>query len=150
MRKAIWPPWKKKRPFSAISPELAMGVNNRHGDIAASHGQLQKRAISIRRWGKPRSNCNSKASKRKHWRQKHGRLQSLAIQNKPSRTQMRRWQSRKTYSTSFLLRGVLAFAGENAKALQLASEVARERPDDTLVQDGFRAVSSSCGCDQQR
>jgi tetratricopeptide (TPR) repeat protein len=41
------------------------------------------------------------------------------------------------YFTKLFAAGNLAFAGENAKALEIASEVARERPNDTLVQMAF-------------
>ncbi len=126
---------EKEEAFLGDQPDLAMRVNNRHGDIAASHGELQKArefyqkkgqtAQQLQLKGRQASSLTSEA-----WALAVFGYPKPAIQASNAALAL----SQDDFGIKLFAAGDLAFAGENAKAIELASEVARERPNDTLVQ----------------
>ncbi len=125
---------EKEEAFLGDQPDLAMGVNNRHGDIAASHGELQKAREFYQKMGQTAKQLQLKDQEAESltsqaWMEAVFGYPKQAVQSANAALALSQ-----DYSTKLFVGGILALAGENAKALQLASEVARERPDDTLVQ----------------
>ena len=128
---------EKEEALLRDQPDLAMGVNNRHGDIAASHGQLQQARDFYQKMGQTAKQLQLKDQEAQSltsqaWMEAVFGYPKQAVQDTNAALALSQ-----DYFTKLFAAGNLAFAGENAKALQLASEVARERPNDTLVQMAF-------------
>ena len=124
---------EKEETFLHDQPELEMNVDDRHGDIAASHGQIQKarefyekaRQIAQRLQLKD-SEAFFLASEAYPFAIFGDARQAIDICN-----------SALALGPSFNTRGyiaqVLGLAGENKKTLELAALEAHDRPDDTLI-----------------
>jgi eukaryotic-like serine/threonine-protein kinase len=128
---------EKEEALLRDRPDLAMGVNNRHGDIAASHGQLQQAREFYQKMGQTAQQLQLKDQQAQALTSEAWALAVFDYPKQAVQTANAALALSQDYSTKLFDAGNLAFAGENAKALQLASEVARERPNDTLVQMAF-------------
>jgi tetratricopeptide (TPR) repeat protein len=126
---------EKEETFLRDQGPLEMGVNIRHGDIAACHGQIQKarefyekaRQLAQRMQLKDTDSflLGSEAAALAFFGSPRPAIELVnsALNPPPS------------YNTRSFLAGVLALAGENKKSLELASQVERDRPDDTIVKN---------------
>jgi serine/threonine protein kinase/tetratricopeptide (TPR) repeat protein len=126
---------EKEESFLRDQGPLEMGVNIRHGDIAACHGQIQKarefyeraRQLAQRMQLKDTDSflLGSEAAALAFFGSPRPAVELVnsALNPPPS------------YNTRNFLAGVLAVAGENKKSLELAAQVERDRPEDTIVKD---------------
>jgi tetratricopeptide (TPR) repeat protein len=125
---------EKEEAFLHDQPDLAMNVNNRHGDIAASGGQIQRAREFYQKTGQVARRLQLKDAEAtsltaQGW--------MLALTGYPKQS-IEAANAALALSQGFIVRlsaaGEMAFAGDSSKSLDLASGVAKERPDDTLAQ----------------
>ncbi len=128
---------EKEETLLRDQPELAMGVNNRHGDIAASHGKLKQAREFYQKMGQIAQQLQLKGPQASSLTSEAWALAVFGYPKEAVQTTDAALALSQDYFTKLFAAGNLAFAGENAKALEIASEVARERPNDTLVQMAF-------------
>jgi serine/threonine protein kinase/tetratricopeptide (TPR) repeat protein len=124
----------KEEAFLHAEPDLEFAVDFRHGDMAASHGQLRQandfyekaRQLAQRLQLK---DLESYAIAEEGW------VQALAGNQRQAITAMNvALGTSQSYTLKLQAALTLAVAGDRKKALDLASEVAKNRPDDTFVQ----------------
>jgi eukaryotic-like serine/threonine-protein kinase len=125
---------EKEETFLHDQPDLAMNVNTRHGDIAASHGQIRRARDFYQKTGQVAHRLQLKDPE----------AQSLAAQgwmlalSGYPKESIEAANGALAISQDWLVKlfaaSEMALAGNNKKALALASEVAKERANDTLVQ----------------
>jgi len=124
---------EKQDTFLHDQPDLEMNLNTRHGDIAASHGQIQKAREFYEKGRQVAQRLQLKDSEATFL---GAEAYALAMFG-DSKQAIETCNSALARAPSFGARGyvaqVLALAGENRKALELASLEANERPDDTVT-----------------
>jgi eukaryotic-like serine/threonine-protein kinase len=127
----------KEEAFLHDQPDLELGVDSRRGDIAASRGQLRQAQDFYEKARQITQRLQLKDSEAglvtgQGWVLGHFGYSKRATEAANAGL---------TISQSFFTRlsaaNALALAGENKRALELAAQVARERPDDTLIQAVF-------------
>ena len=128
---------EKEEALMRDQPDLAMNINNRHGDIAASHGQLQQARDFYQKTGQVAQQLQLKDSQGQSLTSQGLMLALFGYPKQAVVAADAAVAISQGYITRLIAAGDLALAGENAKALELASEVARERADDTLVNAVF-------------
>ncbi len=124
---------EKQEAFLHDQPDLEMNLNTRHGDIAASHGQIQK---AREFYEKGRQIAQRLQLKDLEAFYLGAEAYPLAMFG-DSKQAIDGCNAALALAPSFNIRGyiaqVLAFAGENRKTLELTSLEAHDRPDDTLI-----------------
>ena len=124
---------EKQETFLHDQPGLEMNLNSRHGDIAASHGQLQKAREFYEKGRQIAQRLQLKDSEAFYL---GAEAYALAMFG-DSKQAIESCNAALALTPGFTSRGyvaqVLAFAGENKKALELAALEARDRPDDALI-----------------
>jgi len=119
---------------SKAEPDLEWSVFFRHGDIAASHGQLREAGDFFEEARQVGQRLQVKSVEAFAVAER-GRVQALVGNRKEAmesaNTSLEIFQD---YNQKLVAGEVLAFAGENKKALDQAGEIAKSRPDDVLVQ----------------
>jgi len=125
---------EKEEAFLRDQPDLAFNVNNRHGDIAASHGQIEKARDAYRKAGEIAHQLQLKDEEAQMLTAQGTMLALFGYPKQAVEAANGGLAISHGYVAQLIAAHDLAMAGENKKALDLASEVARERPDDTLVQ----------------
>jgi serine/threonine protein kinase/tetratricopeptide (TPR) repeat protein len=128
---------EKEEALLRDQPDSAVGVNNRHGDIAASHGQLQQARDFYQKMGQTAQQLQLKDQEAQALTSEAWALAAFGYPKQAVQASDAALALSQDYYTKLFAAWNLAFAGENAKALELASQVARERPNDTLVQMDF-------------
>ena len=125
---------EKEEAFLHGDSYSEMVVKSRHGDMAASHGQLRKAREFYQQARQIAQRLQIKEAEA-------GALNSEAwveaiIQNRKEAVESANAALglAQSYNVQLLATTTLALAGENKKALELAGNLARKRPDDTLVQ----------------
>ena len=125
---------EKEEGFLHNDPYSEMLVKMRHGDMAASHGQVRK-AQEI--YGQARQVAQQLQIKESEAAAMNSEAWAYAVsQNrKPAleaaNTALGLSQS---YNMKLVAAGNMAMAGDMKKALEVAAELSKKRPDDTLVQ----------------
>lgn len=127
----------KEEALLGDEPTFAMGVNTRHGDIAASHGQLQRARDSYQKVGQIAQRLQFKDAEAGALNAQGWMLANLGYPKQSTEATNAALAISQGFPTNLFAAGNLAFAGENKKALELAAAGARERADDTLVQAVF-------------
>ena len=125
---------EKEEAFLRDQPDLEMNVNNRHGDIAASRGQLQQARDF---YGKTRQVAHRLQLKDSEAGSLNNQGWMLALYGYPKQSVEAATAAlalSQGYAVRLAAANDMAVAGENKKALDLASEVGQQRPDDTIVQ----------------
>jgi serine/threonine protein kinase/tetratricopeptide (TPR) repeat protein len=128
---------EREESLGKAQPDLEWALLFRHGDIAASHGQLRQaedfyeKARQVGQRVQVKS-AEAGAVAERAWVQALAGNRKEAIESANASLGIFQDYNQKLFSGS-----VLAFAGENKKALDLAAEVAKSRPDDVLVQALF-------------
>jgi len=128
---------EREESLSKAQPDLEWSVFFRHGDMAASHGQLRQaedfyeKARQVGQRVQVKS-AEAGAVSERAWVQALAGNRKEAIE--AANASLAIFQD---YNQELFAGGVLAFAGESKKALDLAGEVAKSRPDDVLVQAVF-------------
>jgi eukaryotic-like serine/threonine-protein kinase len=125
---------EKQEAFLHEQPDLEMSVNSRHGDIAVSHGQIQKAQEFYEKGRQIAQRLQLNDSEASYL---GSEAYPLALFG-DSRRAIEACNAAMALAPSFNVRGyiaqIFAFAGENKKTLELTSLEARERPNDTLIQ----------------
>ena len=125
---------EKEEAVAKAQPDMEFSAYFRHGDVAASHGQLQKaeqfydqaRQVGARLQMK---SAEGFALQERAWVRALAGDRKEAIESANASLGLAEgYLSKLGNATS------LAIAGENKKALEIASEMAHGRPDDVLVQ----------------
>lgn len=134
---------EKEEALLHDQPDLEMNVDNRHGDIAASHGQVQKAREFYEKGRQIAQRLQLKDSE----------ASFLAAEAYPlamfgdSKQAIEICNAALALGPSFGARGntaqVLAFAGDNKRTLDLASREAHERAGDTLIQAVYVPVKQA-------
>jgi eukaryotic-like serine/threonine-protein kinase len=114
-----------------------MVIKSRHGDMAASRGQLRKAQEFYAQARQTAQQLQIKESEAgalnsEAWMQAIFQNRKEAVES--ANAALGKSQS---YNMQLVAAATLGLAGENKKALAIAGEVARKRPDDTLVQALF-------------
>jgi eukaryotic-like serine/threonine-protein kinase len=145
---------EREESLSKAQPDLEWSVFFRHGDIAASHGQFRQaedfydKARQVGQRVQVKS-AEAGAVSERAWVQALAGNRKEAIE--AANASLGIFQD---YNQKLSAGNILAFAGENKKALDLAGEVAKSRPDDVLVQAVFvpqvRAAAALSGGDATR
>jgi serine/threonine protein kinase/tetratricopeptide (TPR) repeat protein len=128
---------EREETLAKVQPDLEWSVFYRHGDIAASHGQLRQaedfyeKARQVGQRVQIKSAEAGAVSERAWvWALAGNHKEAIEAAN----ASLGIFQD---YNQKLLVGCVLAFAGENKKGLDLAAEVAKSRPDDVLVESVF-------------
>lgn len=125
---------ESEESLSKVQPDLEYAAFFRHGDIAASHGQLHQAEDFYEKARQVGQRVQVKSAEAGAVSER-GWVQALAGNRKEAieaaNASLGIFQD---YNQKLSAAGVLAFAGESKKALDLAGEVAKSRPDDVLVQ----------------
>ena len=128
---------EREEALAKVQPDLEWSAFFRHGEIAASHGQLRQaedfyeKARRVSQRVQVKSAEGGAISQRAWVRALAGnRKEAIAAAN----ASLAVFQD---YNQKLQVGGILALAGEHKKALDLAAEVAKSRPDDVLVQSLF-------------
>jgi eukaryotic-like serine/threonine-protein kinase len=120
-----------------------MVIKSRHGDMAASHGQLRKAQEFYAQARQTAQQLQIKESEAgalnsEAWMQAIFQNRKAAVESAHAAL-----GASQSYNMQLVAAATLGLAGENKKALEIAGEVARKRPDDTLVQALFIPVVQS-------
>ncbi len=125
---------EKEEGFLHNDPYSEMLVKTRHGDMAASHGQLRK---AQEFYGQARQLAQQLRIKESE----AGAMNSEAWAHAVSQDRKAALEAANTalglsqsYNMKLIAAGSMALAGESKKALEVAADLSRKRPDDTLVQ----------------
>ncbi len=125
---------EKEEGFLHNDPYSEMLIKTRHGDMAASHGQLRKAQESYSQARQAAQQLQIKESEAAAMNSQAW-ARALSQDRKPAlesaTTALGLSQS---YNTKLIAAGSLALAGDIKKALEVAADVSRKRPDDTTVQ----------------
>jgi serine/threonine protein kinase/tetratricopeptide (TPR) repeat protein len=134
---------EKQETFLHDQPDLEMGVDGRHGDIAATHGQVRKALEFYEKARQIAQRLQLKDSEA-------GALDAEAyafVMFGESKQAIESCNAALALAPSYNVRGilsqVLALAGESKKALELTALDARERPNDTLMQAVYVPVKQA-------
>jgi serine/threonine protein kinase/tetratricopeptide (TPR) repeat protein len=134
---------EKQEAFLHDQPDLEMGLNSRHGDIAASHGRIQKAREFYETGRQIAQRLQLKDSEAFYL---GAEAYALAMFGE-SKQAVETCNGALALAPSFNIRGyiaeVLALAGENRKSLELTSLEAHERPDHTLIQAVYVPVKQA-------
>jgi serine/threonine protein kinase/tetratricopeptide (TPR) repeat protein len=125
---------QKEEAFLHEQPDLEFNVNFRHGDMAASHGQLRQANESYEKARQLAQRLQLKDSEA-YAIAEEGWVHALSGNQRQAIAAMNvALGTSQSYSLKLQAALTLAVAGDSKKALDLASEVAKNRPEDTFVQ----------------
>src|SRR6202022_1210395 len=127
----------KEDPFLHDQPDLEMNLNTRHGDIAAFGGQVQRARRFYQKDGQGARRLPLKDSEAGSLTSQAWMLAHFGYSKQAAEAAHAALAISQEYLTKLFAASDLAFAGENKKALELSSQIAKERPDDTLAQIVF-------------
>ncbi len=128
---------EREEALAKTQPDLEWSAYFRHGEVAASHGQLHQaedfyeKARQVGKRVEIKSAEAGAISERASVRALAGNRKE-AIES--AHASLAIFQD---YNQKLQVAGILAFAGDRKEALDLAAEVAKSRPDDVLVQALF-------------
>jgi tetratricopeptide (TPR) repeat protein len=128
---------ESEESLGKAQPDLEWTVFVRHGDIAASHGQFRKAEDFYEKARQVGQRIQVKSSEafavaERAWVQALAGNRKKAMES--ANASLGIFQD---YNQKLFAGATLAFAGENTKALDLAGDVAKSRPDDVQVQAVF-------------
>jgi tetratricopeptide (TPR) repeat protein len=127
----------KEDAFLHDQPDLEMNLNTRHGDIAALGGQVQRARDFYQKTGQVARRLQLKDSEAASLTSQAWMLAHFGYSKQAAEAAHAALAISQEYLTKLFAASDLAFAGENKKALELSSQIAKERPDDTLAQIVF-------------
>jgi tetratricopeptide (TPR) repeat protein len=128
---------EREETLGKVQPDLEWSVYFRHGEIAASHGQIHQaedfyeKARQVGQRVQIKSAEAGAVSERAWVRALVGNRKKAIESANASLTIFQ------DYNQKLQVGSILALSGERKKALDLAGEVAKSRPDDVLVQSLF-------------
>jgi tetratricopeptide (TPR) repeat protein len=124
---------EKQETFLHDQPDLEMNLDSRHGDIAASHGQIQKAREFYEKARQIAQRLQLKDSEAYFLGAEAYELVMFGDSKQAIETCNAALALAPSFNTRGYIAQVLAFAGENRKALELTALEAHDRPDDTLI-----------------
>jgi serine/threonine protein kinase/tetratricopeptide (TPR) repeat protein len=124
----------KEEVFLHDQPDLELGVQTRHGDIAASRGQLRQAQDFYEKARQIAQRLQLKDSDAGLLTGQGWMLGHFGYSKRATEAANSGLAISQIYLTRLFAANALVLAGENKRALELAAQVARERPDDTLTQ----------------
>ena len=124
---------EKEETFLHDQPDLEMNLNTRHGDIAASHGQIQKAREFYEKGRQIAQRLQLKDSEALYLGSEAYPLAMFGDSKQAIETCNAALALAPSFNVRGLIAQVLAFAGENKKTLELTALEAHDRPDDTLI-----------------
>ncbi len=124
---------EKQETFLHDQPDLEMNLNSRHGDIAASHGQIQKAREFYETGRQIAQRLQLKDSEAIFLGAEAYALAMFGDSQQAIETCNTALATGPSFNARGYIAQVLAFAGENRKALELAAMEAHERPNDTVI-----------------
>jgi len=131
------PAMEKQETFLRDQPDMALNVNNRHAEIAASRGQTQLARDFYQKAGQAAHRLQLKDSEAQSLAAQAWMLATFGY----SKQAIEAANSALAISRGYIVRlsaaSAMALTGDGKKALELAAAVAKERPNDTLVQSLF-------------
>ena len=131
---------EKQEMFLHDQPDLEMNLDSRHGDIAASHGQVRKGREFYEKGRQVAQRLQLKDSEASYLTSEAHALAEFG----DSKQAIELCNAALALAPSFNVRGyiasALALAGENRKTLELAALETRDRPDDTMIHDVYVPV----------
>ncbi len=124
----------KEETFLHDQPDLEMNLNNRHGDIAASGGQVKRARDFYQKTGQVAQRLQLKDSEASALNAQGWMLAQFGYPKEATETANAALALSQGYLIKLNGAANLALVGDNKRALEIASEGARMRPDDTFVQ----------------
>ena len=131
------PTMEKEEALLHDQPDLAMNVNTRHGDIAASHGQIQKAREFYQKAGQVAHRLQLKDPEAQSVTAQGWMLALFGYPKQSIEAANAALAISQGFVVKLIAASEMGLSGENKKALALASEAAKERPNDTLVQSVY-------------
>jgi serine/threonine protein kinase/tetratricopeptide (TPR) repeat protein len=131
------PTMEKEEAFLHDQPDLAMNVNTRHGDIAASHGQIQRAREFYQKAGQVAHRLQLKDPEAQSVTAQGWMLALFGYPKQSIEAANAALAISQGFVVKLIAASEMGLSGENKKALALASEAAKERPNDTLVQSVY-------------
>ena len=126
---------EKEEAFVHAQPDLEFNVNFRHGDIAASYGQLRQANNFYEKARQLAQRLQLKDLESYAIAQEGWVLALAGNQRQAIATANVALGNSQSYSLKLQAALTLAVVGDSRKALELASEVAKNRPEDTFVHE---------------
>jgi tetratricopeptide (TPR) repeat protein len=124
---------EKEETFIKDQPDLTMRANTFRGDIAASHGQIQQARDFYQKAGQVANRLELKDAEA-HSLTAQAWMLALFGYPKPAMEAANAGLAiSQGYSVQLAAARSIAFAGDSKRALELASAILKERPDDTLA-----------------
>ena len=124
----------KEESFLHDQPDQELNVDTRHGDIAALRGQLRQAQEFYDKARLITQRLQLKDSEAGLITGQGWVLANFGYSKQATEAANAGLAVSQSYPTKLSAANDLVLAGENKKALELAAQVAKERPDDTLVQ----------------
>ena len=134
---------ERQEAFLHDRPDLEMGLNSRHGDIAASHGQLQKAREFYEKARQIAQRLQLKDTEAFYLGAEAYPLAMFGDAKQAIETCNAALALAPSFGSRGFIAQVLAFAGEDKKALELTALEARDRPDDTVIQAVYVPVKQA-------
>jgi serine/threonine protein kinase/tetratricopeptide (TPR) repeat protein len=128
---------EKEETFLNDPPDLAMRANTFRGDVAASHGQIPQARDFYQKTGQIANRLQLKDAEAHSLTAQAWMLALFGYSKQSIEAATAGLAISQGYSVKLIAADSMAFAGDNKKALQLASEIAKDRPDDTLVHEVY-------------
>lgn len=128
---------EKEETFLHDQPDLEMNLNNRRGDIAASGGQVKRAREFYQKTGQVAQRLQLKDSEASALNAQGWMLAHYGYAKEAAETTNAAVAMSDGYLTKLSAAANFALAGESKRALELASEGAKMRPDDTFAQTVF-------------
>jgi serine/threonine protein kinase/tetratricopeptide (TPR) repeat protein len=128
---------EKEETFLNDPPDLAMRANTFRGDVAASHGQIPQARDFYQKTGQIANRLQLKDAEAHSLTAQAWMLALFGYSKQSIEAATAGLAISQGYSVKLIAADSMAFAGDNKRALQLASEIAKDRPDDTLVHEVY-------------
>ena len=141
----------KEESLAKVQPDLEWSADMRHGDLAASHGQLRNAADFFEKARQVGQKVDSKSAEAIAYSERAW-VQALSGKRKEAtESAAAALKILDDFNLKLSAGLAFAFAGENKKALDLAEDVAKNRPQDVIVQSllvpNVRACAALSGGD---
>jgi eukaryotic-like serine/threonine-protein kinase len=128
---------EKEETFLNDPPDLAMRANTFRGDVAASHGQIPQARDLYQKTGQIANRLQLKDAEAHSLTAQAWMLALFGYSKQSIEAATAGLAISQGYSVKLIAADSMAFAGDDKIALQLASEIAKDRPDDTLVHEVY-------------
>ena len=125
---------EKEEAFLHDQSDLELGVDARHGDIAASRGQLRQALDFYEKARQIAQRLQVKDSEGNLMAAQGWVLGYFGYSKRATEVTNAGLTISQSSNTRLFAGGALVLAGENKRAIDLVAQVAREQPDDTLIQ----------------